>query len=67
MQLLRQTHWVEKARSFSATAYLAVSQQYTKIRRAELTAIGDETKLWPSLLFLVLNQKNQIKCAQKPK
>ena len=66
MQLL-QTHWVEKARSFSATAYLAVSQQYTKIRRAELTAIGDETILWPSLLFQVLNQKNQIKCAQKPK
>ena len=51
MQLLRQTHWVEKARSFSATAYLAVSQQYTKIRRAELTAIGDETILWPNLLF----------------
>ena len=66
MQLL-QTHWVEKARSFLATAYLAVRQQYTKIRRAQLTAIGDGTTLWPSLLFLVFNQKNQIKCAQKPK
>ena len=65
MQLL-QRHWVEKARSFSAT-YLAVSQQYTKIRRAELTAIGVETILWPSLSSFFLNQENQIKCAQKYK